>query len=263
MFTFLLFLSIATVANGDTNLRSNAQVQESRCKNTDLSKDTNLLNRWCQTHPWLNNGQYCMWQCPEGELKITCRGNQGWEKQRCKPAAPQGTKFYAIMGKISGRKNKLAPGIGVHCLDRGTTKATEAPYDGKVWGEKHGALSVQCCGADNYRDDSDPLKKVRPTFYLFSPALNILFRCIFFYLPQSNPIFFFYLHIFVVVVSKFYFYVFSGWSRSREMFLPPASLAALSQAVSGIWTHVRAARLSTRRLLFMRTRVFVCAPRTK
>lgn len=150
--------AVATVANGDTNLRSNAQVQGSRCKNTDLSKDTNLLNRWCQTHPWLNNGQYCMWQCPEGELKITCRGNQGWEKQRCAPAAPQGTKFYAIMGKISGRKNKLAPGIGVHCLDRGTTTATEAPYDNKHW-KKHNALSVQCCGADNYRDNSDPLKK--------------------------------------------------------------------------------------------------------
>jgi hypothetical protein len=95
--------AVATVANGDTNLRSNAQVQS-------------------------------------------------------RATAPQGTKFYAIMGVISGRKHPLAPGIGVHCLDRGTTTATEAPYDNKHW-KKHNALSVQCCGADNYRDNSDPLKK--------------------------------------------------------------------------------------------------------
>ena len=74
-------------------------------------------------------------------------------------AAPAGTKFYAVMGKISGRKKPLAPGIGVHCLDRGTTKATEAPYDGKVWGEKHSAMSVQCCGADNFRVNTDNNKK--------------------------------------------------------------------------------------------------------
>ena len=73
--------------------------------------------------------------------------------------APSGTKFYAIMGKISGRKNKLAPGIGVHCLARGTTKATEAPYDGKVWGDKHSAMSVQCCGADTLRVNNDNNKK--------------------------------------------------------------------------------------------------------
>ena len=203
--------AVATVANGDTNLRSNAQVQGSRCKNTDLSKDTNLLNRWCQTHPWLNNGQYCMWQCPEGELKITCRGNQGWEKQRCAPAAPtapQGTKFYAIMGKISGRKNKLAPGIGVHCLDRGTTTATEAPYDNKHW-KKHNALSVQCCGADNYRDNSDPLKKVRPTFY-------------FFFLRRLDPIFFFYLHIYLLLLFQNFIFMFSvGGQGAGKCFCHP------------------------------------------
>jgi hypothetical protein len=63
------------------------------------------------------------------------------------------------MGKISGRKKPLAPGIGVHCLDRGTAKATEAPYDRKMWGEKHSALSVQCCGADNFRSNTDNNKK--------------------------------------------------------------------------------------------------------
>ena len=153
MFTFLLFLSIATVANGDTNLRSNAQVQS-------------------------------------------------------RATAPQGTKFYAIMGKISGRKNKLAPGIGVHCLDRGTTKATEAPYDGKVWGEKHGALSVQCCGADNYRDNSDPLKKVRPTFYLFSPAPR----------PQSTPSFFF---TYICLFQNFIFMFSVGGQGAGKCFCHP------------------------------------------
>lgn len=144
--------AVATVANGDTNLRSNAQVQS-------------------------------------------------------RATAPQGTKFYAIMGKISGRKNKLAPGIGVHCLDRGTTTATEAPYDNNHW-KKHNALSVQCCGADNYRDNSDPLKKVRPTFY-------------FFFLRRLDPIFFFYLHILLLLFQNFIFMFSVGGQGAGKCFCHP------------------------------------------
>jgi hypothetical protein len=75
------------------------------------------------------------------------------------PPAPEGDKFYAIIGKLSGRTHPLAPGVGVHCLNRDATIATDAPYDHPVWAEKHSKLSVQCCGAENFRDDSDPNKK--------------------------------------------------------------------------------------------------------
>ena len=142
--------AVATVANGDTNLRSNAQVQS-------------------------------------------------------RATAPQGTKFYAVMGNLSGRKHPLAPGIGVHCLDRGTIKATEAPYNGEQW-KKHNALSVQCCGADNFRDNSDPLEKVRPTFY---------------FLRRLDPIFFFNLHFLLLLFQNFIFMFSVGGQGAGKCFCHP------------------------------------------
>ena len=156
--------AIAFVANGESNLRSNtaAEVEGNRCKRSDLSKDKNLLNNYCRDRAYLWNNQYCMLKCPDNsKVKVKCKGSQ-WEPQRCAPTAPSaptGDKFYAVMGKISGRKKPLAPAIGVHCLSRGTTKATEAPYNNKIWGQKHGALSVQCCGAENFRSNTDNNKK--------------------------------------------------------------------------------------------------------
>jgi hypothetical protein len=97
-------------------------------------------------------------------LKIVCEKvakpvDTGAGEDTDAPTAPEGDKFFAVIGKLSGRKNPLAPGVGVHCLSRDATIAVEAPYDKKQWAEKHSELSVQCCGAEKFRVNSDPAKK--------------------------------------------------------------------------------------------------------
>jgi len=79
----LMLAAVVAVANGESKLRSNtaAQVKANTCKNTDLSADTNVLNRWCQTHNTLRHNQYCMYKCEgKDDVKVTCKGSDGWEK---------------------------------------------------------------------------------------------------------------------------------------------------------------------------------------
>ena len=74
-------------------------------------------------------------------LKIVCEKvakpvDTGAGEDTDAPTAPEGDKFFAVIGKLSGREKPLAPGVGIHCLSRDATIAVEAPYDHKRWAEK-------------------------------------------------------------------------------------------------------------------------------
>lgn len=144
--TTLMLASFVAVANGESNLRSNtaAEVKGNTCKNTDLSGDLNVLNRWCQTHNTLRQGQYCMYKCPGvADVKVVCLGSNGWEKTsnaeicpNTATAAP--TEKMAIAAGRRGKWKKTPPvkrtgSYQSHSWDPLFQKAT-------------GKANLQCCG---------------------------------------------------------------------------------------------------------------------
>jgi len=145
----LMLAAVVAVANGESKLRSNtaAQVKVNTCKNTDLSADLTVLNRWCQTHNTLRNNQYCMYACPGGEkVKVTCRGSNGWEKTSKTDICPaeaapsrwmsartgrsyneDGTRFQKWGAKAHNAENLVA---NLQCCSQDGSKADRKPFNG-------------------------------------------------------------------------------------------------------------------------------------